>query len=102
MILQTPNAESPWGLYYRYGDFTHETAFTPSLLTYLLSLCGFQDIKVREMEPVPWGYSPISTIRYFLWKIIRLFTIVSNLVETGSPGSGVLTRVFCITGIKAE
>ncbi|MFO1431401.1 MAG: class I SAM-dependent methyltransferase [Candidatus Competibacteraceae bacterium] len=100
LILQTPNAESPWCSYYRYGDFTHETAFTPNLLTYLLRLYGFQDIEAREQGPVPWGYSLKSTIRFAVWQFIRLMLSIWNLAEIGTVSNRIFTRVFIISAIK--
>jgi hypothetical protein len=84
----------------RYGDFTHEVGLTPALLTRLLKLSGFQIVAAREAGPVPWGYSLVSSLRYLIWQSIRMGLKIGNLAETGSAGSGVLTRVFLITGLK--
>lgn len=100
LVLQTPNAESPWGSMQRYGDFTHEVGFTPTLLERLLRLSNFQMIQARETGPVPWGYSLISSIRFLIWRSIRLGLQIWNLAETGASGSGVFTRVFLITAVK--
>jgi SAM-dependent methyltransferase len=100
LVLQTPNAESPWGSMSRYGDFTHEVGFTPNLLTRLFNLAGFQEMEARETGPVPWGYSMISSLRFVIWQFIRLGLKIWNLAETGTAGSGVFTRVFLITGLK--
>ncbi len=100
LILQTPNADSPWGMAIRYGDFTHEVGFNPNALARLLNLTGFTDIKAREQGPVPLGHSIASTIRYVIWQSIRMGMKVWNLAETGSAGSGVFTRVFLISGEK--
>ena len=102
LILQTPNAESPWGSAIRYGDFSHEVCFAPHSLAHLLTLCGFVAIEAREAGPVPWGYSLSSTLRYVLWRFVRLFMMAGNFVETGSPGSGIFTRVFLISATKPE
>jgi 2-polyprenyl-3-methyl-5-hydroxy-6-metoxy-1,4-benzoquinol methylase len=99
LILQTPNAESPWGTLHRYNDFTHEVCFVPNSIRRLLALCGFQKFEAREQGPVPWGYSAISTVRYGLWQCIRTGMKLWNLTETGTTGSGIFTRVFVI---KAE
>ena len=61
LILQTPNAESPWGLMHRYGDFTHEIAFTPRSLEHVLRMNGFTGFasagvrtsRPRNQEPHP-------------------------------------------------
>jgi 2-polyprenyl-3-methyl-5-hydroxy-6-metoxy-1,4-benzoquinol methylase len=99
LILQTTNAESPWGEAMRYADFTHEVSFTPKSLYRLLKLYGFSNIVAREVGPVfKWNRLP-SIIRYVIWKFLHLILKVWNLAETGMPGSGIFTRVFLI---KAE
>ena len=100
LILQTPNAESPWGMMQRYGDFTHEVCFNSKVLSRLLQLSGFGKIEVRELGPVPWGYSIKSSLRYIAWQLIRGGLITWNVVETGDKGAGVFTRNFMISGCK--
>ena len=100
IVLQTPNADSPWCTAYRYGDFTHEVCFNPSALSRLMQLSGFRGIEPRELGPIPFAYSLASSIRFVLWQGIRAGLKGWNLIETGSAGSGVLTRVFLISGIK--
>jgi cyclopropane fatty-acyl-phospholipid synthase-like methyltransferase len=100
LILQTPNADSPWSAGMRYGDFTHEVIVTPSAISRLLHMTGFTETEAREMGPVPFGYSVVSTLRYLVWQTIRVALKVWNVAETGNAGSGVLTRVFLISGIK--
>ena len=98
LILQTPNAESPWGSTMRYGDFTHEVGFTPNALTRLMQLVDFDAVVARELGPVPWSYSAASTIRWIAWQTIRAGLESGDLAETGATGSGVFTRVFVISG----
>lgn len=100
LILQTPNAESPWGAKMRYDDFTHEVAFSPHSLSGLLSLAGFSNIKFRDASPAVHGL--ISLSRFLVWKIIWVVLAFWNLAETGNIGSGIYTRVFLISGIKGE
>jgi 2-polyprenyl-3-methyl-5-hydroxy-6-metoxy-1,4-benzoquinol methylase len=100
IVLQTPNAESPWGALHRYNDFTHEVCFNPNALSRLMRLSGFTGIESRELGPVPFGYSLASSIRFVLWHGIRAGLKAWNLVETGDAGSGVFTRVFLISGVK--
>jgi SAM-dependent methyltransferase len=99
LILQTPNAESPWGSGIRFGDFTHEVCFNPNSLLPLLALCGFRKLEARETGPVPWGHSAPSTLRYVAWQGIRAVLKFWNLAE-GCAGSGVFTRVFIASGVK--
>ncbi|MEJ5270320.1 MAG: class I SAM-dependent methyltransferase [Hydrogenophilus sp.] len=96
LVLQTPNAESPWMAAMRYGDFTHELGFNPNALARLLGLVGFTAIEAREQGPVPWGYSAASTLRWCFWQGIRAGLKVWNVAETGDAGSGVFTRVFLV------
>jgi len=100
LILQTPNAESPWGGAIRYGDFTHEVCFTSNSLVRLMRLCGFRDIEIREQGPIPWGYSLNSTVRFCLWQAIKVGLKFWNISETGSAGSGVFSRVFLSSGVS--
>ncbi len=41
VVLKVPNAASPWGLSYQYGDLTHRTAYTPLSLRQLADAAGF-------------------------------------------------------------
>jgi 2-polyprenyl-3-methyl-5-hydroxy-6-metoxy-1,4-benzoquinol methylase len=98
LILQTPNAESPWGSHHRYNDFTHEVGFNSNALKRLLAIVGFSGITAREAGPVVHGV--LSFVRYLIWKLIWVVLALWNLAETGSKGSGIYTRVFFITGRK--
>ncbi len=100
LILQTPNAGVPWGVQARYGDFSHEIGFNPNALGRLLRVAGFGNYEARECDPPPYGLSLVSSIRFVLWQVIRLQLMIWNLIETGSTGHRVFTRVFLITGIK--
>lgn len=92
LIIQTPNAESPWGAMHRYHDFTHETGFDPHSLAHILRLAGFDDFEARECGPYVHGMR--SAVRATLWRSIHAGLALWNLAETGSQGSGVYTRNF--------
>ena len=100
LVLQTPNADSPFGLQHRYNDITHEWAYNVNQLARLLRRAGFVAIEPREQGPVPWGYSLASTARFLVWRLIRAGLQLWNLAETGAR-LPVLTRVFLIKGDKA-
>jgi 2-polyprenyl-3-methyl-5-hydroxy-6-metoxy-1,4-benzoquinol methylase len=102
LVLQTPNAESPWGTHHRYNDLTHEIGLNPNALSRLLTLVGFGDVEAREQGPIPWGYSIASTVRWCVWQGIRAGLTVWNVAETGDSGSGVFTRIFLISGIRLQ
>jgi len=98
MILQTPNAESPWGCAMRYGDFTHELALNPQSLGDCCRLCGFDAFESREIGPYVHGIP--SLIRKAVWCTIRLGLMIWNFAEMGSFGSKVYTRVFLARAIR--
>ncbi|MCZ2078949.1 MAG: class I SAM-dependent methyltransferase [Bryobacterales bacterium] len=100
LILQTPNADTPWCGYHRYNDLTHELCFQHNSLTNLMRTCGFSEIEHREVGPVPWGYSVSSSLRFMVWWLIRFGLRIYNLAETGTMGSGTFTRVFLIAGVR--
>ncbi len=99
LILQTPNATSPFGTSTFYGDFTHEICFTPEGLHHLMKLYAFQNIDYREAGPVIHGL--VSAMRFVMWHGIRQVIKLWNLTETGGQGAGVFTRVFLISGCKS-
>lgn len=100
LILQTPNAASPWGLMVRYGDLTHEVAFDPRSLGHALRVAGFTGVEARECGPFAHGVK--SLVRVALWQAMRGALAAWNLVETGSAGGGVYTRVFAVAARKPE
>lgn len=99
LILQTPNADSPFGLQHRYNDMTHEIAYNSNLITRLLIRAGFSHVECREQGPVPWKYSLSSTVRYIIWRFIRGVLQLWNITETGVK-LPVLTRIFFICAVK--
>ena len=98
LILNTPNAASPLAGSRRYGDVTHEIAFSPSCLAGVLRLFRFDSIEARELGPYPHGV--VSACRWGLWKLLRLAVMLFNYVEIGHAGDRVFTRDFLISGVK--
>lgn len=92
LLLSVPNGQSLLSGRIVYGDFTHQTPFTPSSLAQVLWFKGFSDVKVYPKEPVIHGMR--SLCRWILWKIFKQFIRFYLLVEIGSPGDGVYTEVM--------
>lgn len=94
LIIKVPNAQSPViGGTLVFGDFTHEIAFTPSSMTQVLRACGFSNIEIHEAPPV--CYTVMSSLRFYLWQIIRLVYTFLYAVEAGAfDTSQVWTRSF--------
>ena len=92
-IIHAPNGNSPFFGTIRYGDFTHEQAFTPSSLQQLLKASGFARIEFAECAPRLYGVK--SAIRVILWQLIRLLYRLILTAETGDYGRGaIVTQNF--------
>ena len=83
-IIHVPNGESPFGGRSRFGDFTHEQAFTRGSLTQLLLASGFATVACYEDAPAAHGAK--SRLRALLWRLIRLALRLYLAVETGDTG----------------
>jgi SAM-dependent methyltransferase len=83
-IIHAPNAESPFGSRIRYGDFTHEMAFTRESICQLLLSSGFARVDCCEDGPVAHGAA--SAVRWLLWKAIRAGLRLWLAIETGDGG----------------
>jgi 2-polyprenyl-3-methyl-5-hydroxy-6-metoxy-1,4-benzoquinol methylase len=98
-IIHAPNANSPFVGAVRYGDFTHELAFTPSSLKQLLKASGFSSFYFAECGPRIHGLK--SLIRVLLWSVARGIFRLINAAETGDIGRNeVWTRNFYAVGYK--
>lgn len=90
LMIRTTNAESIFSGIRRYGDFTHETSFTTRSLKEVLSITGFQKTNFYSVEPFVHGIK--SFIRFICWKVVKVFLRTYLIIETGSPGSGILSQ----------
>lgn len=90
-IIHAPNARSPFVGAIRYGDFTHEQAFTEGSLNQVLKSSGFHDVQFFECRPLVSGSK--SLIRLLIWNIFRAILMVINAAETGAlERKGIWTR----------
>jgi 2-polyprenyl-3-methyl-5-hydroxy-6-metoxy-1,4-benzoquinol methylase len=71
MIAQVPNGQSPFAGRIRYGDFTHELAFTESSLGQLLTVLGLDAVRCRPVPPVFSG--PVGLFRWVWWLAVQSF-----------------------------
>jgi SAM-dependent methyltransferase len=102
LILQTPNAATPWFGDMRYNDFTHEVCFSSNSIRRLLLLTHFINIEPRETGPVPLGSGLTSLARFIAWKGLRELLKLWNLIEMGTPGDGIYTRNMLVRAQKAK
>jgi SAM-dependent methyltransferase len=98
LLLQTPNGDSPFAGSVIWSDVTHETQFTAVSLRHLLELAGFSDIEFREAGPVP--VNAAGSVRLWLWRLVRLAMMAVHYVETGSPSTGIYTRVLRCKAVR--
>lgn len=84
-IIHVPNGESPFFGSIRYGDLTHEMAFTRTSLSQLLLSSGFGEMRCFEDAPVVDGAK--SALRWLLWKGFRGVLRLYIAAETGDASS---------------
>ena len=98
-ISHTVNAESPFFGRIRYGDMTHEQAFTRTSIGQLLMSSGFRAVECYEDAPVVHGVK--SAMRLAVWKLVRVMLRVYLAAETGSTDrSVILSQNFLIIATK--
>jgi 2-polyprenyl-3-methyl-5-hydroxy-6-metoxy-1,4-benzoquinol methylase len=98
-IVHVPNASGLYGMQVRYGDLTHELAFTPRSAQQAFSTVGFRHIHCSEDRPIIHGI--VSAARWLLW---RLGTVPSRLLlaaETGAT-SFILSQNMLVTALKPD
>lgn len=99
LIVHLPNAESPFFGAIRFGDLTHEMAYTRQSLSQLLRSSGFGAVSCHEDKPVPGSVK--GYVRSLLWAAIRMLLRFYGAIETGDTGRAALyTRNFVGVAIK--
>ncbi|MGB0670661.1 MAG: class I SAM-dependent methyltransferase [Rhodospirillales bacterium] len=94
ILVKVPNAGSPWGLPYQYGDLTHLTAFAPSSMRQMASAA---EMTVDAFWPHPEGSSGRQRRdrllhRFLTWMVAtppeiwtaNFFALLSPLPESGN------------------
>jgi 2-polyprenyl-3-methyl-5-hydroxy-6-metoxy-1,4-benzoquinol methylase len=99
LLLHAPNAAGVFGGAIRYGDLTHELAFTESAMRQLLLAAGFSDVRCYEDRPVI--HSPASLARALFWTAGSFFVRLLNAAETGAFRC-ILSRNFVTTARKPQ
>ncbi len=96
-IAHVPNAAGLFGMGIRYGDLTHEIAFTPESARQVFTLTGFQQIRCFEEKPVVHGV--VSSLRRLVWDLGTLPARLLLAAETGGV-SFVLSQNMLVTAVK--
>lgn len=95
LIIQTVNGGSPFHGLIRYGDLTHETAYTPSSLAQAFRAAGFRSMSFHEIVIPVYGLK--SSIRHRLWPLVRTIHLASLSIESGGVGGAILTQNLIAT-----
>lgn len=81
LILHVPNGEGLFGMRIKYGDFTHENAFTLKSLKQILFATGYYEIKGYEDKPIV--HNMISFLRRIIWQLFTIKYRLLLMAETG-------------------
>lgn len=99
-IIHTPNAESPLFGRIRYGDLTHEQAFTRQSVLQFLRPAGF--VHVASFEDAPVVHGVRSALRNVVWRGIRGLLRVYLAAETGhAGGDAIFSQNFLVVARKS-
>lgn len=95
-IAHVPNAEGLYGMRIRYGDMTHEQAFTPTSARQVFRTVGFSKVSCYEDKPVIHGVK--SFARRLIWDAGTFYHRVLLKAETGGT-SAVLSQNMLIKAV---
>jgi 2-polyprenyl-3-methyl-5-hydroxy-6-metoxy-1,4-benzoquinol methylase len=92
-IAHVPNAEGIFGMQVRFGDFTHELAFTKRSASQIFRVAGFRQVQCFEDKPLVRGIK--SFVRRVIWDVFTIPRRLLLLAEVGVPGA-ILSRNMVI------
>lgn len=98
VIIHAPNAAGTFGMSIRYGDYTHQNAFTPQSMRQILRACHFADVKCFEDKPVVHGLK--SLIRLVMWHFLTIYPRLLLIAETGGTNH-ILSQNMLVVAKKA-
>jgi 2-polyprenyl-3-methyl-5-hydroxy-6-metoxy-1,4-benzoquinol methylase len=98
-VAHVPNACGLYGMQIRYGDLTHELAFTPKSAQQAFATVGFCPIQCFEDRPVVHGM--VSWFRRLLWNVGTIPSRLLMSAETGG-GSFILSQNMLVTAFKPD
>jgi len=90
LVVSVPNANSSFGLRWRYGDWTHETAFTEHSLEFVLLNSNFTSVTLMPYEFIRrprLAFIPRkSSLLWVLQRFFRSFRRLEAVAELGADG----------------
>ncbi|HWP02623.1 MAG TPA: class I SAM-dependent methyltransferase [Gemmatimonadaceae bacterium] len=99
VIIQVPNGQSPFAGRIRYGDFTHELAFTEASISQVLHVAGFTAVHCRPVRPIFLG--PLAPFRTIAWCIVQ-FVYRMMLAAEVAAWPRVVTVDLLATAVRSE
>ena len=97
-IARVPNAVSPFGGFYRYGDFTHENWFTAASVRQLAAAAGLGAVTVTGCPPPAHGL--VSAARVAVWRPISGLFKLALAAETGVVRGHIVTQNLMFAAVK--
>jgi 2-polyprenyl-3-methyl-5-hydroxy-6-metoxy-1,4-benzoquinol methylase len=98
LIIQVPNAESPFFGRIRYGDFTHEVAFSATSVQQVFTMVGLVNIRLFPSGG-PVVQSAKSFLRFLAWKLVEALYKILLYAEIGR-GQRIVTHDLIAVGEK--
>jgi 2-polyprenyl-3-methyl-5-hydroxy-6-metoxy-1,4-benzoquinol methylase len=93
-LWRAPNADGPFGMRVRYGDLTHELAFTKSSAWQLMKAAGFEDAAIMPEGPVVTGAR--SLLRWLLWQplsaLMRVYLFAESYAQDSLLTANLIVR----------
>ena len=84
-VAHVPNAEGLYSMAIRYGDFTHELAFTRTSASQIFRIAGFATVACFEDKPRIHGLK--SLVRRLIWDAGTLPSRLMRTAESGATGA---------------
>lgn len=92
-LARTPNGAGLFGGSLRYGDLTHVGVMTENSARQLMTLAGFEEVRVMPCRPL--GHGVVSGLRLALWRGVELGLRIADAAESGRT-DGIFTRNLII------
>jgi 2-polyprenyl-3-methyl-5-hydroxy-6-metoxy-1,4-benzoquinol methylase len=95
-VAHVPNGEGLSGMKIRFGDFTHELAFTRTSASQIFNVAGFSQVRCFEDKPRVHGAKSLA--RRIIWDIGTVPTRIIRAAEEGCFGA-ILSQNLTIEAI---
>ncbi len=99
-LWRAPNADGPFFGRVRYGDLTHELAFTRNSAWQAMRAAGFTGIEILAEEPVATGAR--SLLRVLLWKALKPLVKLYLFAESYAHADCLLTANLIVRARKEQ